>query len=309
MEAVQLLTRPTLGNHRQPAQKIARALGWFTLGLGVTEMVAPRAVANFVGRSWRPSETRLMGLRKVLAGVGTITGAQWTGRSWARVGGNLLELARSRKSKPPVTKMRRSSTAVCAAVAVGALAGAAIINVKRVRAQRDARRAVRHSASTSVNLSPEQCYQYWRDPEKLPTFFKHLKSARDLGDSRAEWVVRGADGKDITWPVEFIEDVPGEVIAWRSTDDSEMTHSGWVRFEPRGTGRGTIVRLHMEYEFPGQLNERMVNQILGYDPGMRLRKALMRFKQLLETGEIATTEGQSAGRPQGVTSLDRMARI
>jgi len=36
--------------------------------------------------------------------------------------------------------------------------------------------------------------------------------------------------------------------------------------------------------------------LLGEEPQVQIEEDLRRFKQLMETGEIATTEGQSSGR-------------
>ena len=82
-----------------------------------------------------------------------------------------------------------------------------------------------------------------------------------------------------------------------------------MRFESAHGGRGTIVRVLMEYQVPVGGSSAVFKALLGRVPQQRVRKDLLRFKQLLETGEIATTEGQPAGRSSSTTWLDRVARI
>jgi uncharacterized membrane protein len=297
------------GEKQGTASKLAGALGWMSIGLGVTQMVAPRIIASLAGVPRRKSESRLMGIRKIATGMGMLAQPQHALGLWTRVGTNLMELARLRKEA-----RRRDARRVRVAATMAAVAGATVVSAicaKKLSAARSAGSPtnIQHSASTAVNRSPEDCYRQWRDFEKLTTIFRHLKSVRTTGDRRSEWVARGPDGRDITWSIEVTGDIPNQLIEWRSNGGSEMSHFGWVRFEPILRGKGTIVRVHMQYEIPASAAGGWLTSHLGNDPGLRLRKALLRFKQLLETGEIATTEGQSSGRPEGTTWLDRMARI
>ena len=49
-------------------------------------------------------------------------------------------------------------------------------------------------------------------------------------------------------------------------------------------------------------------RVLGMNPEQFAQKALHRFRQLLELGEIIETEGQPAGRRGSTTWLDAIAR-
>lgn len=284
-------------------QKVAEALGWFSIGLGLTEIVAPRALSKWIGVPRRTTVMRLMGLREVAAGVGILTTRQKADWLWARVGGDMIDLvalaraSRSRHSKPERV-----------GVAVAAVAGVTALDAVCAR-QLENRQTAHIAASTIVNRPPEECYRFWRDIEKLPTFIEHLKSVRVTGDHRSHWIVKGPAGNDISWDAEITEDVPNERIAWRSLDASDIRNSGSVQFEPARGGRNTIVRVRMHYQLPTRIGGRLLSKVLGRDPGLRMRKDLLRFKQMLEAGETATTEGQPAGRPSGTTVLDRMARI
>lgn len=295
------------GHHA--ATKVARKVGWLSIGLGVTELVAPRAFARVTGISRGHLETRLNGVRKVAAGVGILRQPVRAVGSVTQLGGNLIALAKLRNagllSEPREPKRGRRVLTV-AAIAGGTVVGA--ICVKKLTGSNGHRaRSIRHSASASINSTREQCYSYWHDPQNLPNFFKHLKTVRSIGDGRAEWVAEAPDGKEMSWTMEVTEDVPNQQIAWRSVGGGAFAQMGSVRFEPIGAGKGTIVRVHMQHEIPA--GGTWFAKLLGSDPGLFLRKSLLRFKQLIETGEIATIEGQPAGRAENTMWLDRTARI
>jgi uncharacterized membrane protein len=208
--------------------------------------------------------------------------------------------------------LRATRTGARKAATIAAIGGAAVLGaagIRKLAARGSSHRSIRHSSSIAVSRTPEECYRYWRDFQKLPLFFKNLKEIHGDGDGRLHWVSRGPNGKEIPWSMELTEDIPGHLIAWRSVGDTRITESGSVRFEPIGGGKGTIVRLHVQHELPSPTAARVISTLLGSDPMLRVRKTLMRFKQLLETGEIATTEGQPAGRSRSTTWLDQVASI
>jgi len=111
----------------------------------------------------------------------------------------------------------------------------------------------------------------------------------------------------VEWNAEVEEDIPNKRLAWRARAGSHIWHSGVVDFENAPGGRGTIVRVQMDY---GNTLKAigLLAMPVGKNPGQLIRKQLRRFKQILETGEPITTEGQPAGRRSGATWLDEIAR-
>ena len=76
-------------------QQLARALGWFSIGLGLAELLAPRAVSRLYGGSGRHTTLiRLAGMREIAAGVTIFGGGRRpVSGLWARVAGDVLDLA------------------------------------------------------------------------------------------------------------------------------------------------------------------------------------------------------------------------
>lgn len=149
---------------------------------------------------------------------------------------------------------------------------------------------------TISNKSPEELYQIWRDFENLPTFMKHLKSVRVIDQRRSHWIANALGGTSIEWDAEIVSDQPGQLIAWTSVENAEVDNSGLVRFQTAPHGQGTEVKVVMEYNPSGGVVTAAIAKLFGEEPEQQIGDALRYFKQLMETGEIATTEGQSSGR-------------
>jgi len=75
---------------------LARFLGWFSLGLGATQLAAPRALCKLVGADGGgsvPTLMRLMGVREVTQGMGILVRPRPTAWVWSRVAGDALDLS------------------------------------------------------------------------------------------------------------------------------------------------------------------------------------------------------------------------
>jgi uncharacterized membrane protein len=113
----------------------------------------------------------------------------------------------------------------------------------------------------------------------------------------------------VEWDAETVQDIPNERIAWRSLEGSTVPNSGEVQFERAPGGRGTIVRVAVEYRPPAGPIGAAIAKIFRREPGQQIREDLRRFKQLIEAGEIITTEGQPAGRSRSTSfKYDQISR-
>jgi len=165
----------------------------------------------------------------------------------------------------------------------------------------DTRRALRGSGGThveesvTINRPIEDLYRFWRNLENLPQFMHHLESVERVTDTLSRWRARGPGGKIVEWSAEIINEVPNKVIGWRSIEGSDVVSAGSVNFDDAGPGRGTRVKVHLQYSPPGGKVGAAVARLLGRDAASEIREDLRRFKQILETGEVPTTKGQPRG--------------
>lgn len=149
--------------------------------------------------------------------------------------------------------------------------------------------------SVTVNRPREDVYRFWRNFENLPSFMRHLESVRS-SNGRSHWVARQPGGIRVEWDAEITAERANEFIAWRSLENADIEHSGEVTFKDAPGGRGTEVTVRMDYTPPGGTAGAIAAKLLNALPQTQLAEELRNFKQVIETGEIPTTEGQSSGR-------------
>ena len=132
---------------------------------------------------------------------------------------------------------------------------------------------------------------------------RNLQSVRTIDEKRSHWIALGPGGKKFEWAAEITGDRPNELIAWQSLPGADVENYGSVRFEPAPGGRGTIVRVSITYTPPTGNLGRMIAKLLGRAPEQEVQLDLYRFKQIMETGQITSTEGQPAGRSTSTSPL------
>lgn len=149
--------------------------------------------------------------------------------------------------------------------------------------------------SATINKSPAELYRFWHKFENLPRFMKHLESVTHLDGNRSHWKAKAPLGASVEWGARMTSDVENERIGWMSVEGSDVANSGVVEFRPT-VNRGTEVKVTMIYEAPGGKLGEWIAWLLGEEPSFQVSEDLRRFKQLMETGSIVTTEGQTSGR-------------
>src|SRR5918994_2200770 len=133
-------------------ERLANALGWFSIGLGLAEVVAPGSVARLVGvrdderNRWA---LRAMGVREVVSGVGILAQPRPAGWVWAAVGG--------------VTALD-----VMCGERLSANAGSSAGRSRAWMARAPHERAVHVRKSVTIDRPAEDLYAFWRDFHRLP---------------------------------------------------------------------------------------------------------------------------------------------
>jgi uncharacterized membrane protein len=160
------------------------------------------------------------------------------------------------------------------------------------------RKGVHAKHSITINLPRDRVYGFWSDLRNLPRVMKHLVTVEPKGANRSRWVAAGPAGSQVEWDAETINEVPGELIAWRSLPDSEVSTAGSVTFKDAPGGRGTEVHVQLQYLPPAGPAGALVAKLFGRDAQTEIEEDLDRLKQYLETGEVASVFGQPFGPGQ-----------
>ncbi len=141
--------------------------------------------------------------------------------------------------------------------------------------------------AVTINRPASELYAYWRDFGNLATFMLNVERIEVRDRERSHWTVAGPNGS-YEWDAIVTEDVAGERIGWKA-EHGDVPNSGWVSFAEAGPGRGTVVTAMIAYSPPAGIVGKLVAKVTQKEPAIQSRRDLRRFKQLMETGEIATT--------------------
>jgi uncharacterized membrane protein len=145
----------------------------------------------------------------------------------------------------------------------------------------------------TVGKTPEEVYDFVRDPVNWNHFLHGAQFGRPEA-GRLTIRLGGRDGFTVCSNVQLTDERPGDYIAWASTDET-VAHRGVIRFRQAPGSRGTEMSIALEYRAREGPVARGLRAIAGWAPEQMVRESLRHIKQLLEAGEIPTTEGQPVG--------------
>jgi len=142
--------------------------------------------------------------------------------------------------------------------------------------------------AVTINRPRAELYAFWRDFSNLPPILDNVVRIDVLDRERSHWVVKSPGGGIVEWDSRITEDREGELIAWASEEGADIPNSGRIEFRDAGN-RGTVVVATINYDQPFGTLGRVISRIFQREPKMQAQRDLRRFKQLMETGEIATS--------------------
>jgi len=146
---------------------------------------------------------------------------------------------------------------------------------------------IRVDEAATINRPKDEVYAFWRDLENLAEIMEHVESVRVQGDGRrSHWVAKGPGGRRMEWDAEIINDIPGKLIGWRSLPGSDVSNAGSVHFADAAGGRGTEVRVELQYNPPGGTLGAFASKLFGGEPSAQIHNDLKRLKMRLEAGVV-----------------------
>jgi uncharacterized membrane protein len=265
---------------------VANALGWFSIGLGTAQLVAPAAVERLIGlKGDRRGVMRLIGAREVASGVGILAQRRPAPWLWGRVAGDAMDLALLGRAFADAQSRRRVTGAIAA------VAGVTVPDLLESM-KSTAQGPVRARAAITVRRPIEAVYSFWRDLANLPQFMIHLESVEEDGN-RSRWRATAPGGRTVEWEAEIVDERPNELLRWRGT--GQIPNEGTVRFVEAPGNRGTEIHVSLAYEPPAGELGALVAKVFGEEPQTQIKDDLRRFKQMMETGEIVVSDGSPAG--------------
>ncbi|MCP3733682.1 SRPBCC family protein [Sphingomonas sp. RP10(2022)] len=141
--------------------------------------------------------------------------------------------------------------------------------------------------SVTINRPASELYGYFRDFTNLPHFMENVVSIDVRDATVSHWVVKAPAGATVEWDARITQEQPDRLIEWTSEPGADVANSGRIEFRDAGA-RGTVVTATIAYDPPGGAIGKLIAKMFQREPAIQARRDLRRFKQLMETGEIAT---------------------
>lgn len=150
--------------------------------------------------------------------------------------------------------------------------------------------------SMTIGKPAQELYALWRDPQNLRKIMEHFAEVSATGETTAHWKMPLPVGGSIEWDTRIVEERPGEMIRWESLPGTSMPNEGRLQFHPATGNRGTIATLRMRFNAPGGALGTWAAKAMRIVPSTVLMRTLHRFKNIAETGEIASSARDSSAR-------------
>jgi uncharacterized membrane protein len=179
---------------------LAQFLGWFSIGLGTAQAVAPRSVCRIVGASdagLAPTLMRAMGLRELAQGTGILVRPRPTGWLWSRVAGDAVDLA---LLGLVAAKNRKARTAFAIANVVAVTIPDVYESRFLSRKSGPARSAMRVRKAVTINLPRDDVQTAWAAETELQQKLREHGASARLEDAP------GDRGTEVI--VDFVFDPP-----------------------------------------------------------------------------------------------------
>ena len=294
---------------QQNMNQLAKGLGWFSIGLGLAEILAPNRLSRWIGMGDdHPALMPLLGMREMAAGVGILRNERPASWLWARVAGDMMDLAvlgsAYTSDRAERERLSAATAAVLGVTALDILCAQELSSGRPLSRYTQPDGSIHIEKSLAINRPPDECYRYWRDFRNLGQFMGHLREVRVIDEKRSHWVAKAPARYSVEWDAIVAEDRPNEMICWHSVEGADVENRGTVRFERGPAGKGTIVRVTLSYLPPAGSFGAFVAKLFGEEPEQQVYDDLRRFKQILETGEITRSDASVGklphpGQPSG----------
>ncbi|MDB6455125.1 SRPBCC family protein [Falsirhodobacter sp. 20TX0035] len=299
------LARPRLDGDR--AHSISTALGWFSIGLGAAELLAPHRFTRALALEGKESLIQAYGVRELICGLGILTtqGADRAPWMFARLGGDMADMA----TVGTATALAEDDERAIGAATLAGLAGLTALDALCAEAlsaepspRGDQRRATGGPTADDpeveqvilVNRPVEELRDLLRKPETLAAiagFHAHVEAQTD---GATVWSFPRSRGLITPWTMRRTDD-NDRSVQWRS--EGGLVTAITFHLQDVGPDRGTGVRMHVRFDPPGGMLGRAAVSLLGPTaPKAHVIKSLHFLKSLALTGEVPTTEGQPAAR-------------
>lgn len=174
------------------------------------------------------------------------------------------------------------------------------LNINRTGPER---RTITVQKSVTVNKPVDEVYRFWQEYDYLGRSMRQVQQAHAETGGPGHTLARLFNQAGLEWDAEVVAERENHSVTFQSNPDAGVPHNGAVYFLEAPGGRGTEVRLFLEYTPTGLT---AVLAKLFYEvTAQQLKETLRRFKQIIEAGEMPTNDGQTSARASAEEEMQR----
>jgi uncharacterized membrane protein len=135
-----------------------------------------------------------------------------------------------------------------------------------------------------------EVYHFWRNLENFSEITSDLENVDVKNLRHSRWVMKTPFGNTVEWKAEIVEEHKNEMIRWASLKGSEVANTGTIHFKPMLDGKGTEIKVQLQYQPPYGKFGLWVASLFGFSPEKQVEDALFQLKDLLEEQGRADTK-------------------
>jgi uncharacterized membrane protein len=154
----------------------------------------------------------------------------------------------------------------------------------------------------TVNRTPDEIFSFWRDFNNWPLFMDGMDRIRSADSTSARWT---GEGGSIEGGSIIIQEQPGRLLRWRSRVENDEYEAA-IDLRPASGNRGTEVHFHLVDRKPQTAMSQILRSTAGDSMEQWGRESLRAMKQLMEAGEVPTTDGQPHGARGAKGKVERV---
>jgi uncharacterized membrane protein len=134
-----------------------------------------------------------------------------------------------------------------------------------------------------------EVFGFWRRLENLSEIVNGLEKIEVKNLRHSRWIFKTPLGNTVEWKAEIIEEQTNDMIRWSSLKGSEVANTGTVHFEAMLDGKGTEVKVQIQYQPPFGKFGLWAANLFGFSPEKQVEEALFQLKDILEEQGRADT--------------------
>jgi uncharacterized membrane protein len=135
-----------------------------------------------------------------------------------------------------------------------------------------------------------EVYGFWRNLENLSAIVNDIEKIEVKNLRHSRWTIKTPFGNTVEWKAEIVEEQINEMIRWASLKGSEVANTGIIHFETMLDGKGTEVKVQIQYQPPFGKFGLWIANLFGFSPEKRVEETLFQLKDILEEQGRAETK-------------------